>query len=538
MSDLRSETNLIKMLTQSLRISTRKSYLLAGSVHRLSQINEGQNRIDCRYNGTTSAINAISSMSVSGMIGGVSATAVLGLGAWLTTRYKVARANEYIVRTGPLIPDIDVGKQAFWLPYQTLSFINIEPITYHFTIEEAMSSEKISFNMPTVFTVGPKDDIDALKIYAKLLQAATPDGVKSKIQNIIHGETRLEAGKMSLGDLFNNREKFKELIVGNINKELSQFGLHVYNANLEELRDMEGTKYFKILRETALESAANKTKVAVAEQTKIGNIGARLHETETRQKIAELEKQAKLAENERDREIAESNAILNVAKAELNKQIKIAESESLAAGQKRELELQKEVEERRNLETLERLRALNVSAANAEAEVAVRKAEGVASALKIEAEAKAIAVKMAAEAQASADIMQANAEAESTKLRAHAHYIEKENEAKGILKLREAEAEGLLQLVKSAGGVSNLSQYLIVSTGVPTKIAEHQAEAVRGMSPKVNVWQTGNQENGGNDLAKTINNIVKGSVPLADGLKQQYGIDIFGNWRKSQSDQS
>ena len=96
---------------------------------------------------------------------GIAAVATVG---WLATRYKVAGPNEYLVRTGILIDDIDISKQAFILPYQTFGKINMEPTTYHCTVEEAMSHERISFNMPTVFTIGPKDDPDHLKKYANL----------------------------------------------------------------------------------------------------------------------------------------------------------------------------------------------------------------------------------------------------------------------------------------------------------------------------------------------------------------------------------
>jgi len=129
-----------------------------------------------------------------------------------------------------------------------------------------MSKEKISFNMPTVFTIGPKDDIECLKRYARYLQNTELDDFKRKVLGIIQGETRIEAGKLKLDDLFNNREKFKEVIVTNIDKEIEQFGLCIYNANIEELRDMEGNEYFVFMRKKALESAINQAKVDVAEQ--------------------------------------------------------------------------------------------------------------------------------------------------------------------------------------------------------------------------------------------------------------------------------
>ncbi len=37
-------------------------------------------------------------------------------------------------------------------------------------------------------------------------------------------------------------------------------------------------------------------------------------------------------------------------------------------------------------------------------------------------------------------------------------------------------------------------------------------------------------------LSGTINDIVQNSVPLLDGLKSQYGIDLLKNWRNQDKD--
>jgi len=131
------------------------------------------NKVRHYSTGNEGLIETLTGLSATTVTGGITATALAGTGIWLATRYKVARANEYIVRTGLFIKDIDISKKAFLLPYHTMTYINLEPSTYHCLIEEAMSHERISFNMPTVFTVGPKDDIEALKIYSKLLQQSS-----------------------------------------------------------------------------------------------------------------------------------------------------------------------------------------------------------------------------------------------------------------------------------------------------------------------------------------------------------------------------
>jgi uncharacterized membrane protein YqiK len=212
-----------------------------------------------------------------------------------------------------------------------------------------------------------------------------------------------------------------------------------------------------------------------------------------------------------------------VAKAEFHRQTQVAEFESKAAGEKRQLELQKDVEECRSRQILEHLRALEVTAANVKAEIEVRIAEGHATALKTEATAKAEVTKL-----------QAHADSEAIKMKAHANYVQAENEAKAILKLREAEAEGLTKLIHSAGGVQNLSQYLIVRDGVLVQLAEQYAKSLHDMKPNVNVWQTGSKDDGVSGLSGTVGDLLRNGMPLLDGIKQQTGIDFLKSFRSKE----
>lgn len=467
---------------------------------------------------------------------GLSPTTTIGLGttvglgtlAWIASRYKIAGPNEYIVRTGIFIDDIDISRRAFWLPYQTFSQINMEPTTYHCTVEEAMSHERISFNMPTVFTIGPKDDLNYLKRYAKLFQTTTAEDLRTKILGVIQGEIRVAAGKIALDDIFNNRQQFKQTLIDSVDSELSQFGLTVYNANIEELRDMAGNEYFVFLRKRALEGAVNNAKIAVAEQNKLGNVGEKKHVTETRQATAEYEKQATLSENDRTREIVESTTALDIAKIDFSKKKAIAEAEAMAAAEMKKLELQKAVEISRSLQQIEELRAKDLSSANVVAEVKVRASEGVANSKIIEAEAVARAVKIEAEAKAYATRLQAEADADARKAQAIAHLVEKENEAKGILVLRSAEADGLTNLITSAGGVDQLNSYLMVRDDMITKIAKQQSDAVRGMNPTITVVQSDGNMNG---LSGSVHDVLRTGIPLLENLKSSTGLDLLRPFR-------
>lgn len=525
---------------------------------------------------------------------GIIACGTLAGLTYLATRYKVATANEYLVRTGIFIDGIHISKKAFLLPYQTLRRLNMEPITYHCTIDEAMSNERISFNMPTVFTIGPNDEKEEFLItYSKLLLDCSLENLKDKIIGIIMGESRALAGKMKLDDLFNNRQEFKSVVVDAVNERLACFGLKIYNANIGELCDKVGNEYFTHIKRRSLEGAMSVSKIGTAEKQKEGEIGESEHNTEKRQALAQNETRAKLTENEKEREVSESLTQLTIAKAEMTKNAKIAEAESIAAAEKRRLELQKEVEQKKNAQMMESLRATDFTAASVKAEVDIKKAEGNATAImrdaegksnakKIEAEANAIAVKFDAEgksnakkidahaeaeairiraeaeaeaikirasAQAMATKAQAEADGEAEKMKALAHFVYLENEAKGVFKLREAEAQGIFKLreaeaqgleklIESAGGVSKLNQYLMVKDNIITQVAEQQAKALHDMKPNVNVWQTGKKEDGVNGLSGTINEIIQNGLPLLDGINKQYGIDFLKSWKDNSSEKN
>ena len=58
----------------------------------------------------------------------------------------------------------------------------------------------------------------------------------------ISGETRSIVSGMTMEELFNNRRIFKERVIEHVQKELDQFGMRVYNANVKELQDLGDSK--------------------------------------------------------------------------------------------------------------------------------------------------------------------------------------------------------------------------------------------------------------------------------------------------------
>src|SRR5271167_2117824 len=110
--------------------------------------------------------------------------------------------------------------------------LNSTPFDMSLTIN-AMTQEKLSLALPVMFTVGPEDSVDKLKRYAILLTGNT-QGDSAHVQNVIKGviEGEIRYGntkvclinsvliaKMSMEELFQGRQQFKENITKHIQAE-------------------------------------------------------------------------------------------------------------------------------------------------------------------------------------------------------------------------------------------------------------------------------------------------------------------------------
>jgi flotillin len=433
---------------------------------------------------------------------------VLSLFGAVFSRYKVAKPSQYLVRTGLGIDGLSITKKGVHWPGQRVSYIEMSPTTFSVNVP-AMSKERIPFLMPSVWTIGPKDNKDALKTYASLLSDKGISGLENTVVGVIQGETRVLTANLSLDELFSNREQFRNNVEEKINNIINDMGLRVYNANVAELSDLDDkNRYFEEQKLRALEKVNQDARVAVASAAKDGTIGEKAETVESRKQVSELERDATIAENTNARGIAESKTLLDIAKAQFNQNLKIALAESEAQAELRRLALQKEVEEQRNLQLTAQLRANLFTSAAIDAEVKIKQAE----------------------ANADVKIKQAEANSTSVIIEANANLQAKLKEAEGIKALRKAEAEGLLALVSAVdGNTDGLVKVLLTQKDMFPKLIEEQAKGLQGLNPKINIWNTGSGPGSNNGINSTLQDFFKTGIPLLDQIRDQTGKDILGS---------
>jgi flotillin len=474
--------------------------------------------------------------------------------------YHVAEPNSYLVITGVGIQKVLIKKKAFVYPLQKVSKISITPFYFSMALQ-AMTIEKLKFALPAVFTIGPKDSPDALEKYAVLLTGES-DGrptqtaakgvvsvaegrshVQEIVKGIIEGETRSIVSTMTMEELFRERKIFKDKVIQQVQSELDQFGLCIYNANVKELQDTPGSEYFAFLSRKAHEGALNQAKVDVAHARMQGEVGEAEKQGKTKQEVAKIHAQTAVLETERKAEKATADAKFTDKEIEIGRDLNVARINAKREAERRDAELQMEVEKKRALMELERLRATKVVQAKIEKESSQQKADAELYAQEKAAEGNRYSEQAEAEAaafrrlrDAEADFQAKEREAEAnfivSKRAAEAEYFTQERQAQAHLITQQREAEGLSAMAKAYGDMANvlggpqgLMQYLMLTNGTYEKLAQANGNAIKGLQPKINVWNTGSQGSDGMaDPSAPIRNLFQSLPPLLSTIHDQTGM--------------
>ncbi|KAI0452886.1 hypothetical protein F5B21DRAFT_481485 [Xylaria acuta] len=449
--------------------------------------------------------------------------------------YKIAAPDEYLAITGMNIKNVLITKSAWVWPFQRCTRFSVQPHDYAMNLQ-AMTKEKLQFLLPVVFTIGPdvnargansrfgtdaspeahagdEDRGDALMKYAMLLADSSEKEkgtqyLENIVKGIIEGETRVLVSSMTMEEIFTEREEFKRRIFRNIQGELDQFGLKIYNANVKELKDAVGSTYFQSLSQKAHEGATNQARIDVADAQLRGNVGEADRRGHQERQIAKINAETAVQKTDRDIERATAEANLATQKTNLHRDVEIARIQATRATESKDEDLKKDVEVKRAAAELERLRASDVVKATIAREAKQQAAD--ASAYEIEAAARA--------------------EFEKANMVANANLQKQLREAEGITAM--ADAYG--KLGQAFGGPDNLLRYMMIEKGTYVALAKANAAAVQGMQPKISVWNTGAEagsggaggSGGGQDSTATMRNVYQLLPPLMSTIHDQTGITL------------
>ncbi|KAM0837509.1 hypothetical protein ACQ4PT_061595 [Festuca glaucescens] len=479
--------------------------------------------------------------------------------------FRVADASEYLAITGWGIHDVKLAKKAWVFAGQQCKRFSISPVNYEFEVH-AMSAEKLPFILPAVFTIGPRitatgaeesdrKDLEAqLLLYAKLIAPlhSSRSHVHELVKGIIEGETRVLAAELTMEEIFKGTKSFKEKVFTQVQLELNQFGLIIYNANVKQLVDVPGHEYFSYLGQKTQQDAANQAKVDVAEARMKGEVGAKEREGLTRQNAAKVDAETKVLsvrqvgqglkeeakvkaevqvfENAREADIAAAKAELAMKKAGWDKQAKVAEVEASKAVAIRDAELQMEVERKNALRLTEKLKAEQLSKATVQYETQVQDSNAQLYSRQKAAEAALFEQMRTAEARKA----QADAHFFEQKMSEDAKLYAKQKEAESVALLGRAKTEYVASMLQALGGnYYAFRDYLMIDGSMYPEMARINAGAVNGMQPKISIWTNGGGADGaanaGAEAAagsalQQVAGVYKMLPPLLSTVHEQTGM--------------
>ena len=449
-------------------------------------------------------------MELFSLMGMLCLVLILGAITFAASRYKRCPSNKVIVVYGKVggtgtAKCVHGGGVFVWPLIQEYAVLSLEPMITDIDLRGALSKGNIRVAVPATFTFAISTDSKLLQNAAVRLLNADKKTIISMASDIILGQLRLVIATLSIEEINGDREKFLEQININVDSELNKLGLSVINVNIRDITDESG--YIDAIGKKAAAEAINKAKVEVAQQEKVGAIGEadqnrekevqvanQLAQTEIGQANAEKEKRIQTATLEAQAVEGENISKANIA--EYNAALAVKQAEALKLGE--------------------------VAKANAERDILIAQKEQEEARLKKEelAEQEVEKLKIQVEADAEAERLRriAMGEADAIKDKYFA-------EAEGVKAVLEAKAAGYDRLVSISNNKPEVATSFLMIEKIEDIVAK-QVEAIKNIKfDKITVWDGGAGSANGSTTANFMKELIK-SLPAMHDLAGQAGIEL------------
>lgn len=423
----------------------------------------------------------------------------------LLSRYRKCPSDKIMVIYGKVGNNADGtqrsakcihGGAAFiWPIIQAYEYLDLTPISISIDLKKALSKQNIRIDVPSRFTVGISTEPGVMQNAAERLLGMKRTEIQNLAEDIILGQLRLIIATMKIEEINTDRDKFLDAVSGNVETELKKIGLRLINVNITDINDESG--YIDALGREAASKAINDAKVSVANNDKLGAIGAATAERDQRISVSMANSEAITGENEAKVRVAESEAIRREREAELMKRAVAAEKIAEAKAKEESFAAQR----------LAELARAQLEQAKLEADVLVT-AEIEKKQRLLEAEAEAEQIRARAKGEADSILMRKQAEAE------------------GLKAVLSKQAEGFKELVEAVGGDPADAIKMLIADKLE-EIVKIQVEAVKNLKiDRVTVWDSGSQSpDGKSTTANFVSGLMK-TIPPMNELFDLAGMNL------------
>ncbi|MBI5134297.1 MAG: hypothetical protein HZA81_02850 [Candidatus Taylorbacteria bacterium] len=399
------------------------------------------------------------------------------LGYVVSSRYKRVAPNVIGVFYGMKYSYIDADNKVHKRGFRTVTgggsilwplferYQEMSMAAFQVDVKEAKipSAKNVRVSIEGVATCrisnAPEDQHNAVQAFL----GKSPQEINEFVGQILKGHIRSIIGKLEVHELLRERATFNEMVVKESAEEFRKLGLQILTLVIQDVSDEHG--YIEALGKQEIANTMRDANIQVAEAEKETAIRVAEAQKETSVKTsnaareaaeAKAQNDAKIAEAQRqlalqvaankglvDAKNAEANLAGELAKASMEKQLKIAQADR----DKADAEARVGVEEQERKRKEKELDATVIVAAEAESKAILIRAEAGQKAAQFEAERAAIQ----AEGQRKAAVTTGQGEAEKRKLQANA-----EAEATKVTLGAQAEGNRAVALATAEGDKAKL----------------------------------------------------------------------------------
>ena len=419
---------------------------------------------------------------------------------------------------------VAIGKASIRIPFfERLDKLNLKLIPIDVKTSNAVpTADYININVDATVNIKISNEPDKLRLAAENFLNKNTEYIASVAREVLEGNVREIVGKMKLEEMVSDRQKFANLVKENAEPDLAAMGLDIISFNVQNFVDGNDVienlgidNIVKIKKTAAIARAESERdiKVAQAAADKEANDAQVEAQTEIAKKQNELAIKKSELQMDADTKKAMADAAYEIQKEEQRKTIEITTANANIAKQEREIELkQKEV-------------SVKEQALDAE--------------IKKQAEADKYAAQQRADAElyqrqkdAEAKKFEAEKAAEARKAQAEADRFAKEQEAAGIKAVGDAEAsaiqaKGIAEaeaMEKKAEAYAKYNKAAVAEMMIKV-LPEIAAKISEPLSQIDKITIIGGGE-GSNGLDQVAGNVPIVMSKLFESVKQATGIDL------------
>ncbi len=437
----------------------------------------------------------------------------------ITIMWKKVSQDKALVITG-LKKRVISGGGGFVIPLlERTDRISLENMKIEVRTDGALTEQGVDISADGVAVIKVKSDtesiLSAVEQFHTGIEKQTIDIIKDTAKDVLEGKLREIISKMTVEEIYKDREKFASQVQEVAAVDLAEMGLEIKAFTIRDISDKNG--YLEALGKKRIAEVKRDANIAEAEANK-----------ETKIKTAEANRLGEAARLMSEAQIAESNKDKELKVQSYRKDQETTKATADLAYEIEATKVQQEVEkEKMQIQIVKKQKEIEL----AEQE-AIRKEKELDATVKKLSEAQKYAAEKQAEASKYSEIQNALAEAEAIKTRglanAEARRAEGMADVEIIREKGKAEAEAMMKKAEAYKLYNDAAITQMIIEKLP-EIAKAVAEPL-SKTEKIVIVDSGSSQ--GKGAAKVSGYITEIVSSLPETINALTGVDLKGILKK------